>query len=109
MIIGSLLKKWRENKNLTYYRVAQDSGIDADYIKRIEESTKENLPNIKLETLDRLAKALGVPASDLINDNEEIMYLTEKERELITAFRRYSETEQDAFVNLMNVVSGKKA
>jgi len=107
MIIGSLLRYWRENKNLTYYRMAQDSGIDADYIKKIEESTEDNEPNIKIETLERLAKALGVPASDLINNNEDIMYLTEKELELITVFRRFSGQEQDAFINVMDLVSNK--
>lgn len=107
MVIGSLLKFWRENKNLTYYRVAQDSGIDADYIKKIEESNRENDPNIRIETLDRLAKALGVPASDLINNNEEIMYLSAKERDLIAVFRRFGEQEQDAFINLMALVSKK--
>ena len=109
MTIGSLLKYWRENKNLTYYRMAQDSGIDADYIKKIEESKEDNEPNIKIETLERLANALGVPASDLINNNEEIMYLTEKERELITIFRRFCGKEQDAFINVMDLVSNKQA
>lgn len=109
MRIGSSLKYWRENKDLTYYRVAQDSGIDADYIKRIEESAEDNEPNIKIETLDRLASALGIPASDLVNDNEEIMYLTEKERRLITVFRRFGETAKDAFINVMEAVSKKQA
>ena len=86
--------------------MAQESGIDADYIKKIEESTEDNEPNIKIETLDRLAKALGVPASDLIN-NKEIMYLSANERKLITVFRRFGEKEQDAFVNVMDVVSSK--
>lgn len=107
MRIGSSLKYWRENKNFTYYRIAQESGIDADYIKKIEESTEHNEPNIKIETLDRLARALGVFASDLININEEIMYLTEKERKLITVFRRFGKTSQDAFIDLMEAVSEK--
>lgn len=107
MKIGLKLRYWRENKNLTYYRVAQDSGIDADYIKKIEESTADNEPNIKIETLDKLAHALGVPASDLINDNEEIMYLAEDERDLITVFRRLRDKEKAAFISVMNEVSSK--
>lgn len=109
MKIGPSLKYWRENKNLTYYRMAQDSGIDADYIKKIEESTEHNEPNIKIETLDKLARALGVPASELINDSEDAMYLAADERELITIFRRLRETERAAFVNVMDVVSKKQA
>lgn len=107
MRIGPLLRYWRENKNMTYYRVAQESGIDADYIKKIEESTEDNEPNMKIETLDRLARALGVPASDLISNNEESMYLTKKEEELITVFRRFGKEAQDAFINVMELVSGK--
>lgn len=89
---------------MTYYRVAQESGIDADYIKRIEESTKENEPNIKIETLERLAKAIGVPASDLISSNENAMSLTAKERTLITAFRCFDEKAQDACLGFMEAL-----
>lgn len=108
MRIGAKLKYWRENKNITYYRVAQESGVDADYIKKIEESTQDNEPNIKIETLDKLARALGVPASELINDSEESMYLAADERKLITIYRRLRETERAAFINVMDVVSNKQ-
>lgn len=109
MKIGLKLRYWRENRNFTYYRVAQESGIDADYIKKIEESTQDNEPNIKIETLDKLARALGVPASDLINDSENAMNLAADERELITIFRRLNEKERAAFINVMNVVSNRQA
>jgi len=93
---------------MTYYRLAKDSGIDADYIKKIENSTEDNEPNIKIETLDRLARALGVPASNLIGNNEESMYLTKREKDLITVFRRFGKEAQDAFVNIMELVSDKR-
>ena len=107
MKIGKLLKYWRTNKGLTYYRIAQESGIDADYVKKIEESTEENEPNIKIETLERLSKAIGVPASDLINNNEKISYLTETEQNLVKIFRRYENKEQNAFINLLDLLSVK--
>jgi len=107
MKIGALLKYWRINKGFSYYRIAQESGIDADYIKKIEESTEDNEPNIKIETLERLADAVGVPASDLINNNEEISYLTEVEQNLIKIFRRYENKEQNAFINLLDLLSVK--
>ena len=107
MKIGALLKYWRTNKGFTYYRVAQKSGIDADYIKKIEESTEENEPNIKIETLERIAEAIGVPAASLINNNEEIEYLTESERKVIEIFRRYGKKEQDAFINLLDLLTVK--
>lgn len=101
------MKYWKENRKLTYYRVAQNSGIDADYIKRIEESTVDNDPNIKIETLEKLADAIGVPVSELTSTDEESMYLAENERKLVTVFRCLSEEEKAAFINLIDVVSNR--
>lgn len=105
MKIGSQLKFWRENKNITYYRVAQSSGVDADYIKRIETSTSDNDPNITIETLEKLALAIGVQPFDLVCPSREITKLSQHEQILLALFRRYSDQEQEAIVNLLEVVS----
>lgn len=109
MIIGPKLKLMRERKGLTYYKIAQDSDISADYLKRIEESTEDNDPNISIDILERLCGSLGIPVSDFLNENEESMYLTAREKELISIFRRFGEAEQDACVHFMDVVSGRQA
>jgi len=109
MKIGPKLKAARESKKLSFYRIAQESDIPADYLKRIEESTEDNDPNISIDVLERLCSSLGIPVSDFLNENEESTYLTPKEKELITIFRRFSKTEQDACVNFMDVMSIKQS
>lgn len=109
MKIGPKLRSVRESKNLSYYKLAQESDIAADYLKRIEESTEDNDPNISIDILERLCKSLGVPISDFLNENEEITYLAPKEKKLIDIFRRFGEQEQEACVNFMDLVSNKQA
>lgn len=109
MKIGPKLKAARENNNMSYYRLTQGSDIAADYLKKIEESTEDNEPNISIDILERLCNSLGIPVSDFLNENEEVMYLTPKEKELIAIFRRFGEREQDACVNFMDLISSKQA
>lgn len=109
MKIGQKLKAARENKNMSYYRLTQESDIPADYLKKIEESTEDNDPNISIDLLERLCNALGIPVSDFLNENDESTYLTPMEKKLIDIFRRFGEREQDACVNFMDLVSGKQS
>lgn len=109
MKIGLKLKSMRESKKLSYYKLAQESDIPANYLKRIEESTEDNDPNISIDVLVRLCNSLGVSVSDFLNESEEVTYLTPKEKKLIDIFRRFGEREQDACVNFMDLVSGKQA
>lgn len=109
MKIGLKLKSMRESKKLSYYKLAQASDIPAHYLKRIEESTEANDPNISIDVLARLCNSLGVTISEFLNENEEVTYLAPKEKELVDIFRRFGEKEQDACVNFMDLVSDKKA
>lgn len=107
MKIGPKLKSLRESKKLSYYKLAQESDIPADYLKRIEESTEENDPNISIDVLERLCNALSIPVSDFLNENEQITFLTPKENELINIFRRFCDKEQEACITFMDLVSNR--
>jgi transcriptional regulator with XRE-family HTH domain len=64
-IIGKKIKILREAKNLTQQDLADILNADRQYIWKIETGKK----NITLDYLDKIAKALSVKQSELINTN----------------------------------------
>ena len=57
------LKKLREAKGLTQGELAERAGLHRVYVTQLETGVEKN-PT--LDMLERLAKALGVPASQLL-------------------------------------------
>lgn len=56
------LKELRLSKNITQIKIAKDSGLSQSYINELETGKKNN-PTI--QTLEKLAKALGVSVAEL--------------------------------------------
>jgi transcriptional regulator with XRE-family HTH domain len=61
--IGLVLKKLREAKGLSQLALAKRAGVAQGYVSEMEAGQKKN-PGI--ETLRKLAKALGVPVTELL-------------------------------------------
>jgi DNA-binding XRE family transcriptional regulator len=61
--IGGVLKRLREQKGLSQYALAKKSGVAQGYISEMEAGAKKN-PGI--ETLRKIAKALGIPVTELL-------------------------------------------
>lgn len=61
--IGRVLKRLREEKGLSQAALAKKSGVAQGYISEMEAGEKKN-PGI--ETLKNLARALGVPVTELL-------------------------------------------
>ena len=61
-ILGATFRKFREQQELSRYALAQRSGMDSSWLRRFENGQS----GIRVETLLILAKALGVPASEII-------------------------------------------
>jgi len=58
-----VLKTLREEKGLTQVDLADKTTVERTYIVKLESGDKKN-PS--LDILERLAKALGVPVTDLL-------------------------------------------
>jgi transcriptional regulator with XRE-family HTH domain len=56
------LRRLREQKELTWYRLAKLSGIPKQTLARLEQPTS----NPTLDTLRKLAKAFGVTVAELV-------------------------------------------
>ncbi len=101
MEVGKKLHKLRENKKMSMYRLTQITGVSGHHIKGIEEGTRQ--PTI--ETLNRLAVALGSSLAELFNDDSECTYLSENERHLIENYRRLTGEKADALLNMSDVLN----
>lgn len=62
---GNKLKFIRESKNIGVNELGRMIGVSPSYISALEKGTKKN-PS--LEVLDKIAKALNIPVTDLVND-----------------------------------------
>jgi transcriptional regulator with XRE-family HTH domain len=60
--LGTTLKRLRQKKGLTQTALAKRAKLHRVYVAQIEAQTK--IPS--LAALDRLAKALGVPVTELL-------------------------------------------
>jgi transcriptional regulator with XRE-family HTH domain len=60
--IGMKLKRIRTSKGLSQYALAQEAGVSREYIRKLE--TGESDPTVGM--LQRLAKALGVPVTEML-------------------------------------------
>ncbi|ETA72693.1 MULTISPECIES: helix-turn-helix domain-containing protein [Mesorhizobium] len=63
-IIGWNLRKLRAEQGLSQERLALAAEIDRSYVGRIERGSE----NVTIDTLEALAKALGVPAAALLTE-----------------------------------------
>jgi len=67
MVIGTRLKKLREEKNLSQGDIEKRTGLLRCYISRVENG--HTVPSI--ETLERLAAALEIPLYQLFYEGDE--------------------------------------
>ena len=61
---GKKIKELRERYGLTQEKLAESADIDYKYLQRIE---GKHPPNLKIETLEKLAKALKTKPAQLID------------------------------------------
>jgi transcriptional regulator with XRE-family HTH domain len=60
--LGRTIQKLRRSRKLSQEALAHIAGIDRAYMSRIE----RGLPNLGIEMIVRLSKALGVTPADLV-------------------------------------------
>ncbi len=61
--LGRTIRALRERRGWSIYRLAERSGVDKGQLAKLEAGAKGNLT---LETLNKLGRALGIPASRLL-------------------------------------------
>jgi len=61
--LSAVIRKLREDRGLTQEQVAKKAGVSKNYITMLEAGARKN-PS--LPVLKKLAKALGVPVTELL-------------------------------------------
>jgi len=88
MIVGERLNEIRQNKRISIYKLAQDSGISENHIRNLERGTK----SATVATLEMLVKSLGITMSEFFNEDTGIAYLSPNEKDLLDYYRTLNGT-----------------
>jgi len=64
LLLGKKIKEIRQKNKLTQERLSEMADIDYKYLQKIE---GKNSPNIKIETIEKIAKALKITPSKLLD------------------------------------------
>ena len=83
MDIGKRLRYIRQSKNISIYKLSEETGISQNHISGIELGKRQ--PTV--DTLKRLVAPLGITLAELFNENENISILSNNERELVENYR----------------------
>jgi len=62
--VGKNIKNYRKKCGYTQEKLSELSGVDYKYLQKLE---GKKPPNIKVETIARLAKSLKIKPSDLLH------------------------------------------
>jgi len=61
--LGHKIRAFRQKAGYTQERLAELAGLDYKYLQRIE---GKNTPNLKIDTIEKLAKALRIKPAKLL-------------------------------------------
>ena len=104
MDVGKRLQEIRQKKHISVYRIAQDTGVSTSHINSIERGEK----NPSVETLSRLIEPLGITMSEFFNDDLDVSYLSNDEREVVEYYRTMSHDSASALLQLIRTLNTKQ-
>lgn len=96
MDYGTRLRQMRKSKKFSMYRLHEITGLSQGHISELEKG--KNQPTI--ETLQRLLTPMGISLSEFFNENDEISYLNEREKELVATFRAMPDESAELYFQL---------
>ena len=96
MDYGTRLRQMRKSKKFSIYRLHEITGLSQGHISELEKG--KNQPTI--ETLQRLLTPMGISLSEFFNENDEISYLNEREKELVATFRAMPDDSAELYLQL---------
>lgn len=101
MDISKRLKDVRKAKEISVYKLSQLSGVSETHIRDLERGDK----NPSLDTLAKITAPLGMSLSDLLNENDDVSYLNEKEKILVECFRHLSDDKADTLLAFLKTLA----
>ncbi len=95
------IRKLRTAKGLTIYKLSKETGITQNHISDLECGRR----NPSLDTLRRLIVPLGISRSELFCEDENVTYLSEKERILLENYRMLPEEKGDFLLKMSSILN----
>ena len=95
------IRKLRTAKGLTIYKLSKETGITQNHISDLECGRR----NPSLDTLRRLIVPLGISRSELFCEDENVTYLSEKERILLENYRMLPEEKGDVLLKMSSILN----
>lgn len=103
MEYGRRLKQLREAKEYSIYKLAKESDISQGHISDLENG--KNQPTI--ETLKKLLTPMGLTLSEFFNENNEVSFLNDNEKEIVASFRAMTEENATLYLQLGKALSNR--
>lgn len=97
MDINKKIETLRFQRGWSMYELAQESGITQSTLTSMIK--RGNPP--KIDTLERICEAFGITLAQFFMDDEQLEILSKNEKDLISLFRRLSETKQQNLIDLL--------
>lgn len=91
----------RTNRNISVYKLSKDTDISQNYIRKIEKG--ESQPSVLV--LEKLLARLGSTLAEFFSEDENVLYPTAYERELVEAVRLLEEEKALAVLHLAKLMS----
>ena len=95
MDFGARLEYIRTQRKISIYKISKTTGLSNSYIRDLERGKR----NPSLDTLYRISVPLGVSVSELLNESEELSYLSAEEKDIIENIRLLSDEKRDALLH----------
>ena len=103
MDIAKKFQNIRNEKKFSVYKLSNLSDVSQNYIHNIEKGI--NQPSIYI--LEKLLKPMGITLSEFFNDNLDIYYPSEFEKEVLYYIRTLTKTQANIVLDLiknMNII-----
>ncbi|KYH35875.1 HTH-type transcriptional regulator SinR [Clostridium tepidiprofundi DSM 19306] len=71
-IIGLNIKRIRQEKGISAYRLAKEANVGASTISQIESGKRQSL---NTKTIEKIANVLGVATDELLSVEEDVEYI----------------------------------
>lgn len=101
MNIGERISNLRKSKNISIYRVSQETGISQNHIRDLEQGRR----NPSVDTLSRLVIPLGITLSELFNEDNSASFLSREERMLVENYRTLPDNKAELLLNMSIVLN----
>lgn len=98
--IPNRFRKLRTDKGFSVYRLSKESDVSENYIHKIERG--ENQPSVYI--LEKLLSCLGTALPEFLNEDTEVMYPSDFERELLESIRVLPKEKAQALLQMAKLL-----